>query len=91
LLWSLADPTDRAIAGVPVHQAPFNAGDAAIFCNGVLHGAPKNESNLYRRVYTHAIISSEVRYTGMSYLRTGTVGLTHSQPFDLPSYRILSY
>lgn len=92
LLWSLAAPgdTDTDSEGVPVHRAPFAAGDALIFYGSVLHGAPANETDRQRRGYTRAIISSEVRYTGMPYLKTDSVGLKPGQPFDLPRYPIFA-
>jgi len=86
LLWSLAAPGDIDDGGVPVHRAPFAAGDALIFYGTVLHGAPANATDRRRRGYTRAIVSSEVRYTGMPYLKTDAVGLKPGQPFDLPRY-----
>lgn len=86
LLWSLADPGDIDEDGVPVHRAPFAAGDALIFYGSVLHSAPENRTDRRRRGYTRAIISAEVRYTGMPYLKTDSVGLKPGQPFDLPRY-----
>ena len=71
---------------VPVHRAPFAAGDALIFYGSVLHSAPENRTDRRRRGYTRAIISAEVRYTGMPYLKTDSVGLKPGQPFDLPRY-----
>ena len=90
MLWSLADPADVDIDGVPVHSAPFSAGDALIFYGSVLHGAPANGTNRQRRGYTRAIISSEVRYTGMPYLKTDSVGLKVGSAFDLPRYPIFA-
>ena len=86
LLWSLAAPGDLDDEGVPVHRAPFAAGDALIFYGSMLHGAPANRTERGRRGYTRAIVSSEVRYTGMPYLKTDAVGLKPGQPFDLPRY-----
>lgn len=88
LLWLLAAPGDMDSEGVPVHRVPFAAGDALIFYGSVLHGAPGNETQRQRRGYTRAIISSEVRYTGMPYLKTDSVGLEPGKPFELPRYPI---
>ena len=90
LLWALADPSDVDDGGVPVHRAPFSAGDALIFYGSVLHGAPANRTGRRRRGYTRAIISSEVRYTGMPYLKTDSVGLRPGDPFDLPRYPLFA-
>lgn len=90
LLWSLADPDDINEDGVPVHRAPFAAGDAIIFYGSMLHGAPGNNTNRSRRGYTRSIISSEVRYTGMPYLKTDSVGLAPGQPFNLPRYPVFA-
>jgi ectoine hydroxylase-related dioxygenase (phytanoyl-CoA dioxygenase family) len=90
LLWSLADPSDTDREGAPVHQAEFSAGDALIFYGSVLHGAPGNKTSRSRKGYTRAIIDAKVRYTGMPYLKTDSVGLTPGQPFDLPRYPIIN-
>lgn len=90
LLWSLADPSDTDIEGVPVHRAPFSAGDALIFYGSALHGAPGNNTRRSRRGYTRSIIGSDVRYTGMPYLKTDSVGLVPGQPFDLPRYPLFA-
>ncbi|MDH3684004.1 MAG: phytanoyl-CoA dioxygenase family protein [Acidimicrobiia bacterium] len=90
LLWSLAGPEDQDIDGMPVHLAPFEAGDAVIFYGSAVHGAPGNETDRPRCAYSRAIISSEVRYTGMPYLRTDSVGLRPGQPFDLPRYPVFA-
>jgi len=90
LLWSLADPGDVDDGGAPVHRAPFAAGDALIFYGSVLHGAPANRTARRRRGYTRAIISADVRYTGMPYLKTDAVGLQPGQAFDLPRYPVFA-
>ena len=90
LLWSLADPTDIKEEGVPVQRRPFAAGDALIFYGSCLHGAPGNNTKRHRRGYTRSIISSEVRYTGMPYLKTDSVGLKPGMPFDLPRYPLFA-
>jgi ectoine hydroxylase-related dioxygenase (phytanoyl-CoA dioxygenase family) len=86
LLWSLAAPDDVNIEGVPVHSQAFSAGDALIFYGSALHGAPANGTKRHRRGYTRSIISADVRYTGMPYLKTDSVGLTPGKLFDLPRY-----
>jgi ectoine hydroxylase-related dioxygenase (phytanoyl-CoA dioxygenase family) len=90
LLWSLADPGDLEEEGVPVQRAPFAAGDGIIFYGSCMHGAPGNHTDRCRRGYTRSIISSEVRYTGMPYLKTDAVGLTTGRPFDLPRYPLFA-
>lgn len=90
LLWSLADPTDIEEEGVPVQRLPFAAGDALILYGSCLHGAPGNNTNRHRRGYTRSIISSDVRYTGMPYLKTDSVGLKPGMPFDLPRYPLFA-
>lgn len=90
LLWSLAAPGDFEEDGVPVHRAEFGAGDGIIFYGSCMHGAPSNETDRRRRGYTRSIISAEVRYTGMPYLKTDAVGLSPGRPFDLPRYPIFS-
>ncbi len=90
LLWSLAAPTDLKMEEVPVHRAPFTAGDALIFYGSALHGAPGNQTKRHRRGYTRSIIGSDVRYTGMPYLKTDSVGLAAGSAFDLPRYPLFA-
>ena len=90
LLWSLATPEDIDDDGVPVHRAPFAAGDAIIFYGSVMHGAGTNRTRRARRGYTRAIISSEVRFTGMPYLKTDAVGLTPGKAFELSRYPVFA-
>jgi len=86
LLWSLAAPGDVEMEGVPVHSQPFSAGDGLLFYGSALHGAPANKTNRARRGYTRTIISSEMRYTGMPYLKTDGAGLTPGDVFDRECY-----
>jgi len=88
LLWTLAAPSDKDIEGVPVHSQPFSAGDALVFYGSALHGAPANNTQRHRRGYTRSIISADVRYTGMPYLKTDSVGLVTGGNFDLPRYPV---
>lgn len=88
LLWSLATPADIEDQGAPVHRAAFTAGEAIIFYGSVLHGARTNLTQRARRSYTRSIISADVRYTGMPYLKTDAVGLTVGNTFDLARYPI---
>ena len=86
LLWSLADPSDIAVEGVPVHSQPYSAGDGLIFYGSALHGAPTNKSDRPRRGYSRTIISSETRYTGMPYLKTDGAGMAPGDLFDREFY-----
>jgi len=86
LLWSLAAPGDVEIEGVPVHSQPYAAGDALLFYGSALHGAPTNKTERVRRGYTRTIISSEMRFTGMPYLKTDGAGLRPGDKFEGTAY-----